>query len=446
MRHHGMRAVFLVCALIGAHSTPTHAQPVPAPVQPIAQYMQPAPGSSGNFRLFADTEDSWSPSISGDNVVFKATIDGGSGIYAFIDGQLMVVADSSMIIPGSEFFNFAFGGSLGAGPTICGSTVVFKGSSLGYGSAIWRWRDGVLEKLVDTHTLVPGRSVTFGSFLGSPNIDGENLVFYSRHDDGRGIYAVISGELRTIADTDTFLPGAAFPILSFGSATSPAISGENVAFFAARPGSPSVQGVYLSVNGEIRVIAETGMPRPGGGNFISFNSPSTTFWPGISGENVAFSTPAGGIFAYINGTLRLIANTDTPSPGGNTFGSTYSNRVSIDGENIAFGGSATESGWGIFSYINGEFRVIADKRTPIPGFSTNFANFHILEGAGPEISGERVVFSANSPSGGVYVGDGIPLPVPPPPIPTLSTWGAIAMTLLLLTAGTIAVTKQQTAA
>ncbi len=442
MKHHGMRAVFLVCVLIGAHGTSSRAQHVPAPVQPIAQYMRPAPGSDGNFRLFADMEDTWSPSISGDNVAFGAIIDGGSGIYAYIDGQLVVVADSSMKIPGTEFFNFAFGLSLGGGPGISGRTVAFSGHSLGYGSAIWLWRDGMLTKVVDTHTLVPGRSVTFGSFLGAVVIDGENIAFNSRYNDGAGIYAVINGELRTIAETGTFLPGAAFPIVGFGNATSPAISGENVAFFAVRNGLPSVEGLYLSVNGEIRVIAETGMPMPGGGTFLgNFGMSTSSRRPGISGENVVFSNPAGGLFAYINGTLRLIANDDTPSPGGNTFSSTYSNRVSIDGENIAFGGSAPESGWGIFSYINGEFRVIADRNTPTPGFATNFLDYNIVEGAGPEISGERVVFSGRPE--GVYVGDGLP---PPPPIPTVSTWGAIAMTLLLLTAGTIAVTRQQTAA
>ncbi len=371
MKHHGMRAVFLVCAVLGAHSTSIHAQPVRAPVQVIARYMQPAPGSTGNFRLFADMEDSWSPSISGDNIAFGATIDGGSGIYARIDGQLVVVADSSMKIPGSEFFNFAFGLS----PGICGRNVSFVGFSLGYGSGIWLWRDGVLEKVVDTHTLVPGRSVTFGSFLGSPGIDGENIAFLARHDDGFGIYAVINGELRTIADNDTFLPGAAFPILGFGTTTSPAISGENVVFFARISGS--VEGLYLSVNGEIRVIAETGSPTPSGGSFPTNFGLSTTRWPGISGENVVFSAPFG-VYAYINGTLRLIANTNTPAPGGGTFGGTFANRISIDGENIAFGGATVEGGGHILLHQ----RRVPHHRRPAHTGSRLFDQLHGLKHSG----------------------------------------------------------------
>ncbi len=374
MKHHGMRAVFLVCAVLGAHSDIARAQPVRAPVQAIARYMQPAPGGLGNFRLFADMEDSWSPSISGDNVVFKASIDGGSGIYAHIDGQLVVVADSSMKIPGSNF-NFAFGGSLGSGPTICGPTVVFKGLSLGYGSAIWRWQDGLLEKVVDTHTLVPGHSVTFGSFPGSPGIDGENIAFLARHDDGTGVYAVINGELRTIAEKGMFLPGAAFPIGTVGGLTvSPAISGQNVAFFAT---TVFTHGLYLSVNGEIRVIAETGSPTPSGGSFPTNFGLSTTRWPGISGENVVFSAPFG-VYAYINGTLRLIANTNTPAPGGGTFGGTFANRISIDGENIAFGGATVEGGGHILLHQ----RRVPHHRRPAHTGSRLFDQLHGLKHSG----------------------------------------------------------------
>ncbi len=453
MKHHGMRAVLLVCAGLGTHSAPAHARPAPAPVQVIAQRRTEAPGEGGNFGSFINLSfdsppelKNLSPSISGNNVAFAATTrdPGGSGMFALIDGQLRVVADTWTKIPGTDLtFGFSIGD--GVGPNICGSTVVFTGINISHGSAIWLWRDGVLEKVVDSDTLVPGRSVTFGSFAGTPGISGDNVVFNARYTGGGGIYAVINGELLTIADSDTLLPGAPTTAGGFGFLVgySAFISGENVVFWAGS--GVNHRGIYLFANGVIRVIIDPNTPKPGGGGeTFDFVPVRANFWPGISGENVAFSLWTE-LYAYINGTLRLVADDTTQAPGGGTF-TTFSARTSIDGENIAFAAGTGGGSAGIFSYINGEFRTIASDNTPAPGFATNFSaiGFRISDGGGPGISGEQVVFTAGPP--GVYTGDGIPPPPPPPPIPTVSTWGVIAMTLLLLTAGSIAVNRRGTAA
>ena len=86
---------------------------------------------------------------------------------------------------------------------------------------------------------------------------------------------------------------------------SPSISGENVAFIAS---SSEGGGIYAHIGGSLRVIADTNTPVPG--------QPGETFWnfaqlsgtsPSISGENVVFATSCG-IYASINGELRRIAD------------------------------------------------------------------------------------------------------------------------------------------
>ena len=432
MMYHASRASPAVFALLGSWSGPSIAQPV----QIIAEYSQRAPGDSGNFRIFSTLENSYSPAISGENVAFGAVTDGGSGIYAFIDGELRLVADTKTEIPGTSV-HFGFSLGRGSGPSISGRNVVFVGVEPLVGSAIWLWKDGVLTKLVDSNTPVPGGTGTFGNFSSggaTPAISGDNVAFNALSDQGSGIYAVINGELRVIADTNTLLPGATQNATSFRFAkgVSPGISGENVAFYAVW--GFDGEGLYLYSKGEIRVIADRGTPKPGGGTF-AFRLDTNTR-AAISGENVAFAD-IGGVFAYIDGSLRLIANSTTPGPNGGAFG-TRSVSASIDGENIAFSAWEGDVGWGVFSYVGGEFRRIASVTTPIPGFSTTFFSFGVLEGVSPAISGEKVVFMGRGRPG-IYVGDGLI-----PPIPTSSPWGLVVVTLLLLVSGSIVLTRRQT--
>jgi hypothetical protein len=67
-------------------------------------------------------------------------------------------------------------------------------------------------------------------------------------------------------------------------------------------------GVYLHAGGALSVVADRNTPIPGGsGTFINFESAS------LHQGNVAFvSATPPGIYLYDGSTLRVIADTSTP--------------------------------------------------------------------------------------------------------------------------------------
>ena len=90
------------------------------------------------------------------------------------------------------------------------------------------------------------------------------------------------------------------------------------------------------------------------------------------------------------GSLRIIADTDTPVPG--LEGATFSNFGQLDGEapdisgrNVVFACRNGRPGLGaICAYINGELRAIAESGvTLVPGSTETFGSSHLLDRAGP---------------------------------------------------------------
>lgn len=141
-------------------------------------------------------------------------------------------------------------------------------------------------------------------------------------------------------------------------------------------------------------------PAPGSNfDFLGLIGSSGT-GPSISGENVAFVTGVpGGVYARINGELRVIANLDTPAPGATgtffNFGTTNGTSASINGENVVFSALAFGLGAGIFACVDGCIRLIASERTPAPDLDTTFGVFFLSKGVSPAISGTNVVFASN---------------------------------------------------
>ncbi|MFQ5495346.1 MAG: hypothetical protein ACE5EX_08175 [Phycisphaerae bacterium] len=249
--------------------------------------------------------------------------------------------------------------------------------------------------------LAPGDTGRFKSFGGlqgfSPSIDGDNIAFGAFTDGGGGIYAFIGGRLRVVADTATKVPGTNVNF-SFGlpSGSGPSISGRNVVFLGTNP--LEGDGVWVWSDGVLTQIAGQSTPVPGGtGTFSTFGA-GTGVTPAISGENVVFNAVTNtteGIYAFINGQLRVIADTSTLLPGATrtvtTFGFGKGVSPAISGENVAFYAQWGFDGEGIYAFINGEFRVIAATGTPIPGLGGP-AFGHFLSPS-PAISGENVVFA-----------------------------------------------------
>ena len=271
---------------------------------------------------------------------------------------------------------------------------------------------GHLQVIITDGDTVPGTTGAVRNFTGQaedhgidPDISGDNVVFGALTEGGGGFFALIDGELRVVVDTDTMIPGTQIPFSLFlMHGTSASISGSNVAFIGS--GNNWGDGVWIWRDGTYELIAddrETPVPGKPGLRFAGFGALNGPH-PSISGDNVVFSAwdenVEGGIYAYINGELRMIADTNTVLPGASrtvtTFALGAGASPDISGENIVFGASWQFEGVGIYAYINGEIRVIADTNTPVPGGAGTFPGFRL---GNVSISGENVVFAIPS---GVY--------------------------------------------
>ena len=110
--------------------------------QVIVDINTPAPGSTGTFGGFLE-----SSVLDGRNIDFGGGTEVGSGIFAYIDGEVELVANKNSVVPGHEdttFTNFHF--SDGVRPSISGENVVFFGDGLLPGKQI-QSIDGIYARI-----------------------------------------------------------------------------------------------------------------------------------------------------------------------------------------------------------------------------------------------------------------------------------------------------------
>ncbi len=386
----------------------------------VADTGQQTPDGGGEFISFSLLNGN-SPVMGGGSIVFVGSRNQDSGVYAEIGGELVSIINTSTPPRGfDEPFGVFF--ASGSHPWIDGENVAFSGADeVGFDSefqAIWAYIDGSWRTIAKCGDQAPNGQI-FVSFRGNfgvgASISGENVAFFAETSTRLGIYAFIDGSLRLIADTETPAPGAAGDFLNFGSlsGTSPRISGANVAFGGC---TDAGQGIYASFDGSLQVIADTTTPSPDGGTFEVFYMHEGAS-PAISGQNIAFGAQTTndfngqGIFASIDGSLRLIADNHTEVPGGigpfTHFGLGNGAEPSISGANVAFAAKIPtrkgNNGWGIYAYIDGALRTIADTETIVPGRDVAFTAFHQVHGTSPAIEGDTVVFGGTAPGGeGIY--------------------------------------------
>ena len=169
-----------------------------------------------------------------------------------------------------------------------------------------------------------------------------------------------------IADTNTSIPEGPGNFITFSP---PVIDDGNVAFVGF--GSSEQQGIYTNIDSSLNVVADTNTPIPGGaGNFINF------LFPSLDNGNVAFtgegSSRQFGIYTDIGGLLNVVADTSTPVPGGTGTFLSFGTLPLLDNGNVAFRGSSVFEPQGIYTDTGGSLNVVAGTRTPIPGGTGNF--------------------------------------------------------------------------
>lgn len=321
------------------------------------------------------------------------------------------VADNQTTIPpnGKEADNLFFGS-----PSINDKNVVFEKTgpnASGIGTTgIYASTDGLFNVIADDtkpYTLTTGSTGRFGPFsvASFSSANNGNVAFVNNGS----LYTNIGGLLNAI-DINTPIPNGtgnfsniAGDFGGFSTGTFSINNNGSVVFIGFGAFSQNVsqqEGIHTNVGGVINVVADRNTPIPGGTeNFGSFknssidNNGNVTF---IGDSLVSFypNPYSGGIYTNVGGSLNVIADRSTPIPGGiGNFGSFAS--ISVDRQNgsVAFSASSSQSGinTGIYTNVGGRLNVIADTSTLIPGSTGDFNSFGT-----PSIDNGSVAFLANT--------------------------------------------------
>ena len=364
----------------------------------IVDTLTPIPGGVGNFTYLN------SVLIDGDNVVF----DGSSytstlsqpGIYKSSGGILSTITDKNTPIPNGSgtFTNFSL-------DSIDDGNVLFRGSGTNLQGIYIKRGETPLSVVVDNNTLIPGGTENFSSFYGL--VRGQNNVAFSaKGASGQGgIYILQDGSLQVVADRNTPIPGGTGNFDRFGSL---ALDENNVAFQGYGAGSDQ-RGIYISRNGSLQVVADRNTPIPGGtGNFDNFGSLA------LAENNVVFNSydssySVQGIYILQDGSLQVVADRNTPIPGGTgNFKSFSSTPPSVlDKKNVVFQAEDANGQQGLYIRRDGALQVLVDTNTTIPGSTIKFKNFSFSD---PVVDGKNVAFVARvGDIAGIYakVGDSL---------------------------------------
>ena len=188
---------------------------------------------------------------------------------------------------------------------ICFSVLVLQFSVVSSGWAV----NFTFTKIVDTNTPIPGGSGNFTDFAywaydgATLAFNAEGLPTPSLPSGQRGVYT-ITGEASPslIADRNTPRPGS---VENFAGFASVYIQNGQVTFTAVpAQGSGGPLGIYSNFGGSLNVVADINTPVPGGsGNFTSF---------GTAVLRCAAASPHSG------GSASKVTKAPTRTSGGNS--------------------------------------------------------------------------------------------------------------------------------
>jgi hypothetical protein len=225
---------------------------VSRPLITLADTTTTLPGNTVTFTGFGNL-----PAISSTGAVAfigtsTKTSPTSGGIYSDLGATtLYAVADTNTTLPGgsTKFTEFDV-------PAIAGNTLVYGGSSATETGLFLQTGSGSPSVIANQSTPVPNGTGDFTSLAG-PSTDGVNVAFWGEHSStsNQGIYALVNGQLVRIADTTVGAPGGG---TFTGFSSDPGISGDEVIFEAGLSLAGSKSGIYLSSDGVLSKIIETG--------------------------------------------------------------------------------------------------------------------------------------------------------------------------------------------
>ena len=212
-----------------------------------------------------------------------------------------------------------------------------------------------------------------------------------------------------VVDTDTAVPGFN---TNFKSFSDPSLDNGSIAFIGGRYSSATsiskfyYAGIYTNIDGSLNVVADTNTPIPRGygKNFLFFYDFS------LNNGSVAIAATRevydymSGIYTNVSGSLNVVADGSIPIPGGRR-GFIQSDQPSLNNGSVAFNGQGDSPPFpqlGIYKNNGDVLSLIADVNTPIPSGTGNLCSQ-------PSLNNESVAFkcSGNGNSQvGIYTNNG----------------------------------------
>jgi len=256
-------------------------------------------------------------SLTGNTVLFKAQLLNGTvGVYTATVGVPGVskIVDNHDTTPDGGGYGYDYlstnvpaGANVALGSSLGSTTAIYTGSVSAF----------VPTRLVGSGDPVPGHG-TFTN-VGDLSISGNNVVFKGVYGAGlllsQGLYAGTVGiaAVAKIVEVGDSAPGsAAFGPTSFFNSF-PVVSGNNIAFLDGFGGGRGIFTATVGVAGATK-LADTSTSAPDGGVFTGFGKFS------ISGANVAFQGSAANTGVYMGNAgmsaLSVVANSLIPAPSG----------------------------------------------------------------------------------------------------------------------------------
>lgn len=293
------------------------------------------------------------------------------------------LVDSNTAVPAMSGETFGRFGK----PVLENGRVAFQGFSPSndiYG--IYSWHKNQLEVVVDTNTIQPGNSSnsTFsglGSVWSNISLSGNEVAFRGISPDYiAGIYVKTlgpAGGIRTVADTNTTIPGSDGDTFIYYSLSDLSLSNGAVVFTGDDAAPPFPGGVYTDLGGSLRVV----MDRPTSES-LGYSPPLYQFTDAmIDGNEIVLTHIAGSNkgFKESNGSFSKLVDPDNNQ--------LVFDDYSFSGGDLGFVDSTSRS---VKTLRDGVFTTIAETSTVIPEHpEKTFAGFN-----DPAISEDLIAFIA----------------------------------------------------
>jgi hypothetical protein len=260
-------------------------------------------------------------SIDRDRIVFGGLNSLTQSIYSHENESIRVVADTNTPIP-SGTGNFALDRFWTGSPSADEGRVAFVAVGEGTQNGVYIASATGIARIADTATPIPGDTSTFQRF-GSVKVDDGQVALSGGDSSRSGYYLhdLSTGLLTRIVDTTTPVPGRAE---SFRGFTAGDLDGGQFAFLDTEPNYFNSAYVYESATGIISTVLAPGMPIPDGGGRLftgDFNAISIDqgrlvvqsggedrlMTNGPTEPNYGFP----GVYGYFGGPLeKVLANGD----------------------------------------------------------------------------------------------------------------------------------------